>query len=188
MVEDHASLGIRTAAFLEHDWTRLLDYVYDLPTGSVFSFEYTDAKAIKDKLGKKHILEGGFPLVNLTTCTKAEIIDKTKEWLDIMAPGGQYVFSFDKGPLSSSDINIENLIAVCETVRDYGVYDNPGQDTGEIFSKEDYTHSVVPEFKSKYYTTWEKYKEEFPNTSEEAKSVVMGAEDSLLALMFLMTC
>lgn len=47
---------------------------------------------------------------------------------------------FDKDPLSLSDVNIENLIAVCETVRDYGVYDNPGTETGEIFRKEDYKY------------------------------------------------
>jgi hypothetical protein len=185
-LEDYASLGMRAYAFLEHDWGRLLDYVQELPTGSVFAFESTDAKLIKEKLGKKHILTGGFPLQHLTKCTKSEIVDKTKEWLDIMAPGGQYIFSFDKSPLTHADINIENLIAVCDTVREYGVYSNPGTPSGEVFEKNDYTHSVVPGFASKYYTPWENYISEFPYTPDAAKPLVTQSEDTLLALMCMM--
>jgi len=187
-VEDYASLGMRVQAFLEENWDRLLDYVYELPAGSVFSFEKTDAKLLKEKLGKKFILSGGFPLQNLTQCTKAEVIDRTKAWLDIMAPGGQYIFGFDKGAITHQDINMENLIAVCDTVREYGVYDNPGVPTGEIFDKSKYTHSSFPEFKSKYYTSWEDYVKEFPYTPDEAKPLVMQSEDALLALMFSMSC
>ena len=187
-VEDYASLGMRIQAFLEHDWTRLLDYVYELPAGSVFSFEKTDAKLLKEKLGKKFILSGGFPLQHLTQCTKDEVIGKTKEWLDIMAPGGQYIFGFDKGALTHQDVNIENLIAVCDTVREYGVYDNPGAPAGEVFDKSKYKHSSFPEFKSKYYTSWEDYIKEFPYTPDEAKPLIMQSEDALLALMFSMSC
>jgi len=187
-VEDYASLGMRCSAFLEHDWNRLLDYVYELPTGTVFSFEQTDPKLLKEKLGKKFILSGGFPLQHLTTCTKDEIIGKTKDWLDIMAPGGQYIFGFDKSAITHHDINLENLIAVCETVRDYGVYDNPGAPSGEIFNEADYKHSNFPEFSSKYYTTWDQYKEKFPFTPEEAKELVMQMQDDTLSLMFSMTC
>ena len=187
-VEDYASLGMRISAFLEDNWDRLLDYVYELPAGSVFSFEKTDAKLLKEKLGKKHILSGGFPLQHLTQCTKDEIVGKTKEWLDVMAPGGQYIFGFDKSAITHHDINIENLIAVCETVREYGVYDNPGAPAGEVFDKSVYKHSDLPEFKSKYYTTWDEYAAEFPYTPSEAAPLVMQSEDAMLALMFSMSC
>ena len=188
MADDYASAGIRSNSFLEHDWTRLLDYVYDFPTGSHFSFEFTDAKLIKEKLGGKHILSGGFPLQNLTLCTKQEVISKTKEWLDIMAPGGQYIFGFDKGAMAMSDINIENLTAVCETVRDYGVYDNPGTPTGEIFDKNDYIHSGTPEFRSKYFIEWEDYIKKFPNTPDNAEPLVMYGENEMFSLLFGMSC
>jgi len=186
--EDYASLGMRCGAFLEHDWDRLLDYVYDLPPGCVFQFEKTDAKLIKEKLGKKHILTGGFPLSYLTQCSKDEIIDKTKEWLDIMAPGGQYIFGFDKSALTIDDVNIENLAAVCDTVREYGVYDNPGAPSGEVFSKAAYKHSEHTVFKSKYYKTWNDYVKEFPYTPDEAKQLVTSSEDALLAAAFFMSC
>ena len=188
MADDYASAGIRSNSFLEHDWTRLLDYVYDFPVGSHFSFEFTDAAKIKEKLGKKHILSGGFPLQNLTVCTKQEVISRTKEWLDIMAPGGQYIFGFDKGAMAMSDINIENLAAVCETVRDYGVYDNPGAPAGEIFDKSDYIRSGMPEFKSRYFVEWEDYIKKYPNTPDNAQPLVMYGENEMFSLLFGMSC
>lgn len=188
LLTDYASLGMRCGAFLEHDWTRFLDYVYELPTGMYFTFESTDPKQIKEKLGKKFILGGGFPIAHLKTCTKSEVIAKTKEWLDIMAPGGQYIFGFDKVPITLGDVNIENLIAVCETVKEYGVYDNAGTATGEIFNKSDYSHSDVPEFESKYYQTWDDYLKKYPNTPEIAKDMVMAAEDNIFATIFYLSC
>lgn len=188
-LEDYASLGMRCSAFMEHNWAApLLDYMNELPTGSYFTFEATPPQLMKDKLGKRHVLGGGFPLAHLITCTKAQIIDKTKEWLDIMMPGGQYVFSFDKNALSLTDINLENLIAVCETVLEYGVYSNAGEPTGEVFSKDDYTHSDIPAFSSKRYMSFEQFRERYPETPDNAKSVFVGGEDAMLNIMFGMSC
>ena len=188
-VTDYASFGIRSFAFMEDKWEEpLLERMNELPTGSYFTFEATDAKLMKEKLGKRHVLGGGFPIEYLLTCTKAEIIDKTKAWLDIMAPGGQYVFTFDKNALALTDINLENLIAVCETVRDYGVYDNPGESTGEVFNKADYKHSDVPEFDSKYFRSWKKFVEQYPDTPEEARKIYETAEKTMLETVFLMLC
>ncbi|MFZ7121204.1 MAG: uroporphyrinogen decarboxylase [Eubacteriaceae bacterium] len=183
-VTDYASLGLHSGAFCEHDWMRYLDYLQDLPTDTRLMFEYGDAKIIKEKLGKKFILMGLFPLSTLTNCTKQECVDKTKEFIDIMAPGGKFIFSFDKSPLVFSDINIENLIAVCETVRDYGVYDNAGQTAGLQFNKDDYTHSKIVPFESKYYRTWDQYKELNPETPESAKNTVIGYEDSIVNFIY----
>lgn len=188
-LNDYSSLGMRCGAFLEENWTKKIDYLLDLPTGMYFTWEYGDPKLFKEKLGKKFILGGGFPLKYLTTLTKDECIDKTKEWLDIMAPGGQYVFGFDKSALTMGDINLENLKAVCETVLSYGVYDNPGAPTGgEIFNKADYTFSNPAEFKSRAYRSWEEYKALYPNTPESAKNMVMAAEDAVFSSVFYMSC
>ena len=186
---DYASLGMRCFAFLEHNWAPpLLDHMNELPAGCYFTFEATPAKLMKEKLGKRHVLGGGFPLENLLLCTKDEVIDKTKEWLDVMAPGGQYIFGFDKSVLALQDIKLENLIAVCETVRDYGVYSNAGESTGEVFNKADYKHSDVPEFTSKYYMSFEQFKEKYPDTPDNAAEIFTDAEDAMLALMFAMSC
>ncbi|HHX73841.1 MAG TPA: uroporphyrinogen decarboxylase [Firmicutes bacterium] len=183
-VEDYAALGIHSLAFCEGNMMRYLEYLQELPTDTRLMFEYGDARVIKEKLGKKFILTGLFPLSVLNSCSKTECIAKTREFLEIMMPGGKFIFAFDKNPLSYSDINLENLIAVCETVRDYGVYDNPGTAAGLPFAKEDYTHSRVPPFTSKYYRNWEAYKELYPETPESARSKVEELEEQLLRFVY----
>ncbi len=185
-VNDYASLGIHTRAFCEDDWTRYLDYLQELPTDTRLQFEYGDAKQIKEKLGKKFVLTGLFPLSTLTSCTKEECIYKTREFLDIMMPGGKFIFGFDKNPLIYEDINLENLIAVCETVRDYGVYDNAGEVAGDVFCKDDYTHSDSPAFTSRRYRTWEQYKALNPETPDSAKDRVMRLERDILSQVYSM--
>lgn len=183
---DYASLGLHINAFCEHDWMRYLDYLYELPTDTYLSFEMGDAKLVKEKLGNKHIISGLFPLALLRIGTKQECIDQVKEFLDIMMPGGKFIFGFDKGALTYNDINLENLIAVCETVRDYGVYQNPGGQAGLQFHKEDYVHSELPPFESKYYRSWEQYLEMNPYTPESAKETVMDLEDEILRYVYLL--
>ena len=181
---DLASMGVRTMAFCEHDFMRYLDHLQELPAQAQLTFEFGDAKTIKEKLGSRHILSGLFPLANLKSCTKEEIVYKTREFLDLMMPGGNFQFQFDKDLLVLSDINMENLKAVLETVRDYGVYDNAGQSAGDAFCKEDYTYSGAPAFKSKYYTSWEEYKAQHPFTPENAKSAVEEMEDAILQRVY----
>ncbi|MCL1912533.1 MAG: uroporphyrinogen decarboxylase [Eubacteriaceae bacterium] len=181
---DFASLGYRCYAFLEDDWMRYLDYVQDLPTGSVFKFEYGDPQVMKDRLGTKHIIDGSFPIEHLTKCTVDEAIDKTKEWLDIMAPGGQYIFGLNKGILAASDVNLDNMEAICTTVLNEGVYANAGQATGELFDKDDYSHSEFVPFVSRAYQTFEEYCELHPNTAPEARPFVEASEFTIFRFFY----
>jgi len=183
-INSYAAMGVRSGAFLEDNWTRFIDYLQDVPVGTSFTFEFTDPKLLKEKLGKKCVIGSGFPLKYLTQCTKEEAIDRTKEWLDIMAPGGQYAFGFDKSPLVLADVNLDNLKAVVETVVSYGVYDNPGAPSGEIFHKEDYTEMKVDEFKSRCFTSWEEYLAENPNTPEIAKAPIMAEEKAIRSFYY----
>ena len=184
LATDYASMGVHSFAFCEHDWMRLVDYLQDLPTNTVLQFEKCDPKLVKEKLGKKHILMGGFPLETLRISTKQECIDKTKAFLDVMMPGGKFIFMFDKNPLTINDINLENLQAVCETVRDYGVYKNAGEKAGLDFNKGDYSHSRIEPLASKYYRTWEQYKELNPLTPESAKNEVVEQENAILKFIY----
>ena len=183
-ISHYASMGIRSGAFLEDDWTRYLDYLQDAPTGTFFTFEYGDPKQFKEKLGKKFVLSSGFPIKYLTQCTKEEVVGKTKEWLDIMAPGGQYAFGFDKGALVLADVNLDNLKAVVETVLEYGVYDNAGAPSGEIFNKEDYSAVHVDEFKSRAFRSWEDYKAANPTTPDSAKDMIMKEEKAVRSFYY----
>ena len=151
MVEGYASLGINNHLFCEQDWMRYIDYLQELPTNTIISFEYGDFKLIKEKLGKKYVISGMYPATMLKTHTKEQCIDKAKEMLDILAPGGKYIFGLDKGVLSVKDIQVENIIAVAEYVRDNGRYSNAGEIAGEPVDW-NFEPIEMPVIKSKYFT------------------------------------
>lgn len=108
--------------FVEQDYTRFLDYLGELPAGQLLLFEYGDPKEIKKRLGDKHIISGLYPLSKLRNGTKQECIDYAKELIDILAPGGNFVFSFDKAIIRLNDVNVENMQAVCTYVKENAVY------------------------------------------------------------------
>ncbi|MFZ7120127.1 MAG: hypothetical protein ACOWWH_04170 [Eubacteriaceae bacterium] len=171
MYEQYAALGMRGGAFCEDDWMRYLDNLMELPSGMILMFEYGDPQKIKDKLGKKFIISGLYPVDLMKRGTKQECIDKVKEILDIMMPGGGYVFGFDKGPLTYSDVNLENLAAIAETVRDYGVYDNPGETFGTPVNSEGFVFDEsIMNLNSKYSFDWNEFKEKYPHTPDSAKA------------------
>ena len=172
MLEQYASLGVRVNAFCEHDWMRYLDILQDFPSGTMLRFEYGDPKLVKEKLKDKFYIGGLYPLSLIKSGTKQECIDKAKEILDIMMPGGGYLFGFDKGPILASDIPFENYNAVAETVRDYGVYPNAGESFGTPINAEGFKfdESITPDVKSKYSFSWDDFKARYPYTPDNMKS------------------
>lgn len=121
-VEALDAQGIGTNLFVENDWMRYLDYLNELPPLTHMSFEFGDPKLIAEKVGKRHIISGLYPLTLLKTGSEQECIDKAKELIDILAPGGQYIFALDKNLLKLKDINPDNLKAVLRFVKEYGKY------------------------------------------------------------------
>ncbi|MFZ7133278.1 MAG: uroporphyrinogen decarboxylase family protein [Eubacteriales bacterium] len=157
-----AERGQAMYIFLENDWTRFLDYLEELPMGTRLYMEYGDAQKFKDRLGKKMILSGFYPLTLLKTGTKQQCIDKAKELIDILAPGGNFCFCFDKKALKLSDVNPENYIAVMEYAIENSKYQNSGQKVSSIHKKDTIKKYHCPEFKSKYIISFEEFKKEFP--------------------------
>jgi len=177
--DTYASMGISNHLWCEDNWMRYLDYLYDLPTNTVLMFEYGDLKEIKEKLGKKHIIAGLYPFGLLKTGTKEECIDKAKEMLDILAPGGKYIFSLDKIAITISPQEFENLCAVAEYIRDNGVYSNAGESAGPVFNKEDYIAPELRPLESKYYTTWDQYKASHPKVSDHGANKLQAMEERM---------
>lgn len=116
LVETLNEAGQACLIFAEQDWTRYVDYLNELPETTQILVESGDPKIFKEKVGKKHVLMGFYPTMLIKTGTKLQCIDKVKELLDILAPGGKYIFSFDKILLTADSINIKNMQAVLEYV------------------------------------------------------------------------
>lgn len=122
LVEGLAEKGMRSYLFVEQDWMRYVDYLAELPAGTVMTFEYGDPKIVKEKLGNKHIISGFYPLTLLKTGTKEKCIDKAKELIEILAPGGGYYFSFDKVIITLNSVNVDNARAVLDYVANNASY------------------------------------------------------------------
>lgn len=121
-VWDIYNAGFGIVIFAEENWMRLLDYFDELPPLCQIMFEYGDLKTIKKKVGKKHIISGMYPVNLLKNGTKEEIAAKAKELLDIMAPGGHYIFDFDKSILRAKQINWDNFAYLTDCIKEYGRY------------------------------------------------------------------
>ncbi|GAQ24166.1 uroporphyrinogen decarboxylase family protein [Tepidanaerobacter syntrophicus] len=172
-----AERGQAMSIFCEDDWTRYIDYLQELPQGTRLAMEYGDPVKFKDKLGKKMVLSGFYPISLLKTGTKQQCIDKAKELIDILAPGGNYIFGFDKQALSITDINPENYVAVMEYVLANSKYTNAGKKVTTA-KKED---SVIkfsqsyPEFKSKYIVSYEEFISDYPPVCEKVDPLMRKA-------------
>lgn len=116
LIETLDEAGQACLIFAEQDWTRYADYLDDLPETTQILVESGDPKVFKEKVGQKHVLMGFYPTVLIKTGSREQCIDKAKELLDILAPGGKYIFSFDRMILTVDSINVENMQAVLEYV------------------------------------------------------------------------
>ncbi|MFZ7121585.1 MAG: uroporphyrinogen decarboxylase family protein [Eubacteriaceae bacterium] len=178
-----AERGQAMTIFCEDDWTRYIDELSELPQGTRLFMEYGDPQKFKDKLGKKMILGGFYPITLLKTGTKQQCIDKAKELLDIMAPGGNYFFTFDKGALNLNDIVAENYVAVMEYVLENGKYSNAGQQVTTAKKADSiikYSH-LYPEFKSKYIVSFDDFIKEYPPADKRVEPLMRAAYDRYTA-------
>ncbi len=114
--------GAGVKMFVEGDWMPHIDYLADCTDRTEMQFEFGDPVLSKNKVGENHIISGFYPLTMLQTSTKQECIDKAKELLDLLMPGGGYIFNLDKSIFTAKGSILENLNAVIETVMTCGVY------------------------------------------------------------------
>ena len=176
--------GVHMTMFLEQDWTRFIDMLMDMPMGTRFYMERGDLKEFKEKMGKKFVLGGFYPLEYLRANDLTACIDKAKEILDVMAPGGNYFFTWSKSGLALNDINVENYVGVLEYVRNNSKYDNAGDIVYDC-KQSDTIHKGLmnkyPEFKSKYVIPFDEYKKEYPPISEAAEPFMRSAYEKYLS-------
>nr|WP_320025380.1 hypothetical protein [uncultured Acetobacterium sp.] len=173
MLQQYAAVGARPNMFCEDDWSRYLDILLsEIPAGCQLAFEYGDPQTIKDKLGKKFFITGLFPSSSLKTDTPDQIVDRAKRFLDIMLPGGGYIFGFDKNPLTLKEVNLETLAALTAYLRDNAIYENPGQSFGSVLNSEGFVFDpdLVPKPQSQYLFNWEEFKSNYPLTPEFART------------------
>jgi hypothetical protein len=121
VIEGLWAQGKRMYFYAEGDWTPYLEKIAELPEKSiVFQIDLTDAKKAKEILGGKFCLMGGVPTTLLTYGTPESVKEHVKRTIDELAGDGGFILN--PGGVVMGDAKKENIIAMVEAAREYGVY------------------------------------------------------------------
>ena len=112
--------GLVPMPFAEGRYNRRLEVIKDLPRGSViWWFDQTDMARAKEVLGDTACIAGNIPASVLCTGTPQAVKESCRQLIKVCAPGGGYILT---GGVAMDKGNPDNLRAVMEAAKEYGVY------------------------------------------------------------------
>jgi hypothetical protein len=112
--------GLIPLLFAEGKYDSRLEMIQDVPKGTtIWRFDKTDLAAAKRTIGRVACIEGNMPVSLLHAGSPDEVAARTRAMIDAAGEGGGYIV--DLGA-SVDDGRTENLRAMVETAREYGVY------------------------------------------------------------------
>ena len=120
IIEEIIKAGMVPYIFCEGKYNSRLDCLTEVTPGKVFyHFEEVNMAVAKSKLKDIACIAGSFSTNLLQFGTPDQVRDEAKKLLDICAPGGGFIFMTSSG---LSHVKRENVEAMFETVKEYGVY------------------------------------------------------------------
>jgi uroporphyrinogen-III decarboxylase len=112
--------GLVPMPFAEGQYGDRLEIIRDMPRSSViWWFEQMDMARAKKVLGDGTCIAGNLPASVLCTGTPAEVKEHCRRLIGTCAPGGGYILT---GAVSMDKGNPDNLRAMMEAAKEYGVY------------------------------------------------------------------
>ena len=121
VIEEIWSRGHQVLFYAEGNWDEHLGSFAELPEGSiVFHVDRGDIFRVHKEIGHKFCISGGIPNFLLSYGTEDEVRDYCKKVIDGVAGDGGYII--DAGAIMQNDTKIENLKAMTDFAREYGVY------------------------------------------------------------------
>ncbi len=112
--------GLVPIPFAEGRYGARLEVIADMPkSGVVWSFEDIDMARAKKVLGKTACIAGNIPSSTLYTKTPKDVKEACRKLIETCAPGGGYIIT---GAAGMNEGNPENLRAIMEATKEYGVY------------------------------------------------------------------
>jgi uroporphyrinogen-III decarboxylase len=120
-IEEFWKHGHQTMFYAEGKWDFHLDDFATLPERSIlYHVDQGDIFLAHRKLHHKFALSGGIPNMLLSYGTPDEVRAHAKQVIDGVAKDGGYIM--DAGAIMQDDTSIENLRALTDFTREYGVY------------------------------------------------------------------
>jgi len=112
--------GFHVTLFVEGSYNTRLDSITDFPRGTIhWQFDRTDMARAKQVLGGKFSIEGNVPTSLLVTGDPLDVKEYCRKLIETCAPGGGYIL----GAGATVDTpKLENMRAMLEAAREYGVY------------------------------------------------------------------
>jgi uroporphyrinogen-III decarboxylase len=114
------SEGIMSFLFAEGKYLMRLDVIKDLPRSwTMWHFDQTDMATAKKVLGDTACIAGNVPTSLMCTGTAQDVKEYCRKLIEVCAPGGGFILT---GGASATETNAENLHAMMEAAKEYGVY------------------------------------------------------------------
>jgi hypothetical protein len=121
IIEEIWSRGHQVLFYAEGDWNAHLESFAQLPEASiVYHVDRADIFEVHKKIGHKFCISGGIPNFLLSYGKPQEVRDYCKKVIDGVAGDGGYIM--DASAIMQDDTSGENLKAMTDFVREYGLY------------------------------------------------------------------
>lgn len=120
LIVELIKVGLTPHVFWEGDCTSRLEVIKDIPSGkAIYRFEATDVFKAKDALRERVCIRGSVPISLLSTGTPEDVRAYCKRLIDYVGKDGGLIID---ASASVDDAKPENLRAMFEFTREYGVY------------------------------------------------------------------
>ncbi|MBI3851049.1 MAG: hypothetical protein HY298_12350 [Verrucomicrobia bacterium] len=172
-IEEFWKHGHQTLFYAEGKWDHHLDDFATLPERSIlFHVDQGDIFLAQKKLHHKFALSGGIPNVLLSYGKPDEVRAHCRKVIDGVARDGGYIM--DAGAIMQDDTSIENLRALTDFTREYGVYSagSSQASTGlaqlcpchgaDVSTLTGMAHRAAPRIKPGICRPWEEKAKELP--------------------------
>ena len=127
IIEELWAHGHQTLFYAEGKWDHHLESFAELPAGSiVYHLDQGDVEKTHRVLGEKFCLSGGIPNWLLCRGKPEDVRQQVRKVLEIAAGNGGYIL--DASAIVQNDATIENLQAMTEAGREFGIYSSGALD------------------------------------------------------------
>jgi len=121
VIQEIWARGHQVLFYAEGNWDMHLDAFAELPDGSIiYHVDRGDVFEAHRKLGHKFCISGGLSNYLLSFGTPAQVRAECKRIIETVARDGGYVM--DASAIVQNDAKVENVRAMTEATREFGVY------------------------------------------------------------------
>jgi hypothetical protein len=167
--------GRQTLFYAEGNWDHHLDSFAELPDRSiVYHVDQGDIFQARRKLGHKFCLSGGIPNFLLSYGTTDQVRAHCRKVIEGVATEGGYIA--DASAIMQNDTNAENMRAMTQAVREYGVYSSSSYQVATPASSIDAPSPVTasprpanPRNKAGVCIPWEEKRAEIPEITGDPR-------------------